>query len=166
MCTCTFRPVYTKRQHQCCDNSPMTLAILFSLKTMESLQNGLKPYSGVTPLFSIKMHSSRMRTICCSGCLGGCLPRGKGVSVQREGEGGVCLGGVCLGCVCQEGGVCPEGVVPPCEPNDWQDKCKNITSPQLHLQMVMRTVLLASSQSCPTVDSDAWCKWTLTKVNC
>ena len=28
----------------------MTLAILFSLKTMESLENGLEPQSGATPL--------------------------------------------------------------------------------------------------------------------
>ena len=33
--------VYTKRQRQRCDNSAMMLAILFSLKTMESLQNGV-----------------------------------------------------------------------------------------------------------------------------
>ena len=33
-------PVYTKRQHQCYHNSVVTLVILFSLKTMESLQNG------------------------------------------------------------------------------------------------------------------------------
>ena len=32
----------------------MMLAILFSLKTMESLQNGLQPHSGATPLFSIR----------------------------------------------------------------------------------------------------------------
>ena len=34
-------PVYTTRQRQPCDNSAMTLGILFSLKTMESLQNGV-----------------------------------------------------------------------------------------------------------------------------
>ena len=32
----------------------MTLAILVSLKTMESLENGLQPNSGVTPLFSMR----------------------------------------------------------------------------------------------------------------
>ena len=35
----------------------MTLAILFSLKTMESLENGLQPYSGVTPLISMRIVS-------------------------------------------------------------------------------------------------------------
>ena len=46
--------VYTKRQHQRCDNSAMTLAIL---KTMESLENGLQPHSLATPLFSMKTES-------------------------------------------------------------------------------------------------------------
>ena len=32
----------------------MMLGILFSLKTMESPQNGFQPHSGVTPLFSVK----------------------------------------------------------------------------------------------------------------
>ena len=31
----------------------MTLVILLSLKTMESLENGLQSHSGVTPLFSM-----------------------------------------------------------------------------------------------------------------
>ena len=35
----------------------MTLAILFSLKTMELLENRLQPHSGVTPLFSIRTES-------------------------------------------------------------------------------------------------------------
>ena len=41
--------VYTKRQrqHQCCDNSVMTLAIMFSLKTMELLEDWLQ-----TPFWS------------------------------------------------------------------------------------------------------------------
>ena len=34
-------PVYTEHQRQRCDNSPMMLAILLSLKTMELLQNGV-----------------------------------------------------------------------------------------------------------------------------
>ena len=38
---CDLGSVYTKRQCQCCDNSVMMLAILFSLKTVESLQNGV-----------------------------------------------------------------------------------------------------------------------------
>ena len=32
----------------------MTLATLISLNTTELLQNGLQPYSGATPLFSIR----------------------------------------------------------------------------------------------------------------
>ena len=35
------------------DNSAITLAILFSLTTMESLENGLQSNSGVAPLFSM-----------------------------------------------------------------------------------------------------------------
>ena len=50
MKTESFRPVYTKRQHQGCNNS----AILFSLKSMGSLENWVKPHSGLTPLFPIK----------------------------------------------------------------------------------------------------------------
>ena len=41
-------PVYTKRQRQRCDNSAMTLAILLSLKSMETLENRLQPHSGVS----------------------------------------------------------------------------------------------------------------------
>ena len=37
----TLGPVYIKRQSQHWDNPAMTLVILFSLKTMESLQNGV-----------------------------------------------------------------------------------------------------------------------------
>ena len=48
-------PVYTKRLHQCCVNSALTLVILFLLKTMESLENGLQPHSGVTALFSMRI---------------------------------------------------------------------------------------------------------------
>ena len=47
-------PVYIKRQHQCCNNSVMTLVILFSLKTMELLQNGIATHFGVIALFSIR----------------------------------------------------------------------------------------------------------------
>ena len=38
---CDLGSVYTKRQCQRCDNFVMMLAILFSLKTVESLQNGV-----------------------------------------------------------------------------------------------------------------------------
>ena len=41
--------IYTKRQCEHCDNSAMTLVILFSLKTVESLENGLQPQSGDVP---------------------------------------------------------------------------------------------------------------------
>ena len=47
-------PFYTKHLRQRYENSVMTLAILFSLKTMESLENGLQPQSGETPLFSVR----------------------------------------------------------------------------------------------------------------
>ena len=47
-------PLYFKRQHQCCDNSGMTLGILFSLTTMECLKNRLQSHSGATPLFSMR----------------------------------------------------------------------------------------------------------------
>ena len=42
---------YVKGPRQLCDNSAMTLAILLSLKSVESLENGLQSYSGATPLF-------------------------------------------------------------------------------------------------------------------
>ena len=38
--------VYTKRQRQCCDHTAMTLVILFSLKSMEMLENGLQTHYG------------------------------------------------------------------------------------------------------------------------
>ena len=38
-------------------NAAMTLAILFSLKTMESLQNGVATHFQATPLFSMKTES-------------------------------------------------------------------------------------------------------------
>ena len=94
-------------------------------------------------IFDTRKHSSRMRTVCCSGRRRvGCLPRGcvcpGGVCLGRCLPGGVCLGGVwlgvrvCLGGVCLGGclsgggGVCPGGVVsqhalgktPPCGQND------------------------------------------------
>ena len=52
------------------------------------------------------MHSSRMRTVCCSGCLGG------GGSVQG---GAVCPGGVCLEGVYTQG-VSAQGVYTPLDP--------------------------------------------------
>ena len=38
-------------------NAAMTLAILFSLKTMESLQNGIATHFQATPLFLMKTES-------------------------------------------------------------------------------------------------------------
>ena len=46
-------PVYTKRQPQLRINTAMTLATQLPLKTIELLQNGLQPYSGVTLFVSI-----------------------------------------------------------------------------------------------------------------
>ena len=46
----TLGPVYTKRQLQRCENSAMTLAILFSLKTMELFQIGIETHFQVTPI--------------------------------------------------------------------------------------------------------------------
>ena len=45
-------PIYSKRQHQCCEHSAMMIVILFSLKSMEMLENGLQPQSGVTIVFN------------------------------------------------------------------------------------------------------------------
>ena len=50
----SLRPVYTKRQRQHCDNSAMTLANMFSLKSVELLENKLQPHCRVTPLFSMR----------------------------------------------------------------------------------------------------------------
>ena len=59
-------PIYTKHQRQCCDNSGMTLAILFSLKTVESLENGLQTHSGAIPLISIRTESQASSQSCRS----------------------------------------------------------------------------------------------------
>ena len=61
-----LRPVYTKRQSQCCDNSVMMLGILLPLKRMESLGNGLQPHSGVTPLFAMRIELLASSQSCCS----------------------------------------------------------------------------------------------------
>ena len=84
-----------------------------------------------------RMHSSRMRTVRCSGRVGGgCLPRGVSTQGELSGYGGICLGvsawgclprgclpkggclrrgGISLGGVCLEGfawGVCQGGGCP------------------------------------------------------
>ena len=46
-------------QQQCCEK----LVILLSLKTMESPQNGLQPYPGMTPLFPMR---ASLQCSCCT----------------------------------------------------------------------------------------------------
>ena len=53
----TFRIVYTDCQHHCYDNSAVTLAILFSLKTMEPLQHRVSTHFQTTPLFAMRTES-------------------------------------------------------------------------------------------------------------
>ena len=85
----------------------MTLVTLLSLKTMESLENLLQPYSGATPLLPMKavyhrslhadawckrnlrtsMHSSRMRTACRLTISRGLASEG-GLPLGRRGGGG------------------------------------------------------------------------------
>ena len=52
----TLRSVYTKRQRSSCNNSAITLMILFSLKTMESLENGLQPAYGQKVIAELLQH--------------------------------------------------------------------------------------------------------------
>ena len=59
-------PAYTKHQHQHCNNSVMMLAILLSLKTMESLQNGVATHLQATSLFSMRTVSLVSSQSCCS----------------------------------------------------------------------------------------------------
>ena len=47
-------PVYTKYQHQYWDNFALTVVILFSLETMELLQNGIATNFQAIPLFSMR----------------------------------------------------------------------------------------------------------------
>ena len=47
----TLGSLYTEHQCQCCTNSAMILAIQFSLKTMESLQNGVATHFKETIVF-------------------------------------------------------------------------------------------------------------------
>ena len=58
-------PVYTKHQHQCCINSVITLAILFSFKSVESLENRLQSHSVATPLFSVRKEIASAITELC-----------------------------------------------------------------------------------------------------
>ena len=59
-------PVYTRHQRQCCDNSGIMLAILFLLKTMGLLQNGVATYFQGTPLFSMRtVLLDSLQSCCC-----------------------------------------------------------------------------------------------------
>ena len=79
-----------------------------------------------------RMHSSRMRTACFSGCLGvGCLP------------GDVCIGGMFARdthpparCMLEYTSVLPIACWDNPHPREQNDRCKNITFPQLRLQAV------------------------------
>ena len=54
-CCDEFGRVYINRQHQCCDNTAMTLVILLSLKTMELHQIvGYNPFSSNSIVFNEK----------------------------------------------------------------------------------------------------------------
>ena len=55
-----------KRQRQRCDNSAMTLEIQFSLKTMESLQNGVVTHFRAIPLISMRTESQASSQSCRS----------------------------------------------------------------------------------------------------
>ena len=62
----TLGPVYTKHQHQHCDNSAIMLVILSSLQTMELLKNGVATHFQVTPLFSMRTESLASLQSYCS----------------------------------------------------------------------------------------------------
>ena len=57
--------VYTKRQLQRCHNSAMMAMILFSLKTMEWLQNGIAIHFQATPLLSMRTEMQASMQSCC-----------------------------------------------------------------------------------------------------
>ena len=59
-------PIYTKHQRQYYDNSAMTLTILFSLKSVELLENRLQSHSEATPLFSMRTESQALSLNCRS----------------------------------------------------------------------------------------------------
>ena len=59
--------------------SAMTLAILFSLKTIESLQNGVATYFQATPLFSMRTVSLVSSQSCCSVDADAQCKRGLGI---------------------------------------------------------------------------------------
>ena len=83
------RPVYTKRQRQRCDDSAMTLVILFSLKPMELLQNRVVTFFQVTLLFSITTKLLASLQSCYSVDANACCKRAlsshlKAISLSRS----------------------------------------------------------------------------------
>ena len=103
----------------------VTLVILFSLKWMESLENGLQPHSGVTPLLP-PANEVWGKIIClqvsvcpqggaCSW--GGAWSRGTGACSRGvwSGDGCLLLGGVWSqgGCLVLGGGGCLVETAPP-----------------------------------------------------
>ena len=87
----------------------------------------------INAILITRMHSSRMRTVCCSGRWGGghvsqhALGRGVYPSMHWVGvgipactrQGGVCPGSVCLGGL-------PDTPLSPCEQNDWWTAVKTL----------------------------------------
>ena len=65
-----FGWIVRARLHQAstqhCDNSAMMLAILFSLKSVQLLENRLQPHSGATALFSMRTESQASSQSFCS----------------------------------------------------------------------------------------------------
>ena len=53
-----LRSVYARRQR--CDNFVITLAILFSLKTIESFENGLQPPFWIDSIVKARLHYASM----------------------------------------------------------------------------------------------------------
>ena len=129
---------------------PVYTTILFSLKTMESLQNGVATHFQVTPL----------------------LPP------ANEVWGKVIFSETCVKNSVHRGGACSRGMVPAPRSGAWSGGCLVLGVPGRDppngyccgryasywnaFLFSMRTESQASSQSCRSVDGDAWCKWSLT----
>ena len=77
-------PIYIKHQSQCYNNFAMTLVILFSLTTMESLKKGLHPHSWVTTLLP---SATKLRRLCFYTCLSFCSQGGVPGQVHPLGPG-------------------------------------------------------------------------------
>ena len=92
-------PVYTEHHRQHCNNCVMSPAILFSLKTTESIKNGFQPQSGLTPLFSMRTISLTSLQRCLSNDVDAwceqALTLGLGLTVQGgciQGSPSICMG--------------------------------------------------------------------------